>query len=253
MKVVLLAGGRGLRINEESHFIPKPMVQIGGRPLLEHILQIYSFYGFNDFIICCGYKSEVIINYFKNFADSVVIDQDSSVVICHQNKKWKINLVDTGLETQTGGRLLRIKKYITEAQFMMTYGDGLADINLNQLLDFHNQGNKMATVTAVHPPSRFGAIEISENGRDVQSFKEKPQKSQEWINGGYFVLNFDVFNYIENDLTYFEREPLSRLALDQQLQAFKHEGFWQCMDTYRDKVKLEEFDQNSAPWMVWKK
>ena len=240
MKVVILAGGRGTRLNEETKNIPKPMVKIGGKPILWHIMKIYSNYGIKEFIICCGYKKEIIENYFKRYNSP-------------KNKEnWKVTLIDTGKESMTGGRLKRVLSYIKdEKAFCFTYGDGVADINITDLINFHKSHGKQATLTATFPPGRFGALSIKDN--QVQKFEEKPKGDGALINGGYFVLSPKVIEKIKCDETIWEQEPLKSLASDGELMSFKHDGFWQPMDTLRDKIKLNELlDQNKAPWKVWK-
>ena len=232
MKVVILCGGKGTRLSEETTLIPKPMVEIGGKPILWHIMKLFSLYDVTDFILAAGYKIEVIkknLNIFNEFK--------------------KVILVDTGAETLTGGRILRLKKFLQrDEDFIMTYGDGLSDIRVDELINFHKKHKKIATVTAVHPPVRFGELEL--HGDKVQSFEEKPQAKAGWINGGFFVLNSKVFNYIENDQTIFEREPLTKLSKESNLMAFKHEGFWQCMDTLRDKNLLNKMvNEKNTPWL----
>lgn len=255
MKVVLLAGGLGSRISEESHLRPKPMIEIGGRPILWHIMKIYSKYGLNDFVICCSYKSYVIKEYFANYflhLSDVTFDLKNNQMEVHHNESepWKVTLVDTGESTMTGGRLKRVKSYLGNEDFCLTYGDGLADINISELLKFHKAHGKLATLTAAQPPGRFGALGLE--GTLVQSFKEKPMGDGNWINGGFFVLNPKVIDLIDNDQTVWEKEPLERLAQSQELHAFQHKGFWQPMDTLRDKTYLEQlWSSNKAPWKVW--
>ena len=257
MKVVILAGGLGTRISEESHLKPKPMIEIGERPILWHIMKIYSHYGFNDFVICLGYKSYVVKEYFAHY---FLHESDVTFDFCHDNHQiihhhraepWRVTLVNTGLNTMTGGRVKRIQPYIGNEPFMLTYGDGVADVNIPELLAHHNRHNKIATVTAIQPTGRFGAMELTPEGV-VSGFQEKPKGDGVWINGGFFVMKPEVFDYIENDDTILERAPLEGLAENQELIAFKHHGFWQPMDTLRDKNKLEElWAENSAPWKVW--
>ncbi len=255
MKVVILAGGLGTRLSEETHLKPKPMVEVGGMPIIWHIMKIYSHYGFNDFIICCGYKGYVIKEYFYNYflhrAD-VSIDLENNQ-IKYQKKSaesWKITLVDTGSETMTGGRILRVKDYLSD-QFFLTYGDGVADININELMNFHRCHGKLATVTAVKPPSRFGALKIG-IGNQVTNFTEKPDFTDTRINGGFFVLSKSILDYIDNDMTIWERQPLEKVASIGQLVAYKHDNFWQPMDTLRDKFYLDGlWNENKAPWKVW--
>ncbi|SEM94193.1 glucose-1-phosphate cytidylyltransferase [Ligilactobacillus sp. WC1T17] len=256
MKVVILAGGFGTRISEESQFKPKPMVEIGGKPILWHIMKEYLHYGFDDFIICAGYKQDVIKRYFANYYlenSDVSFDfrNEEKKVIYHSNaEKWKVTVIDTGLNTMTGGRLKRIQPYIGAEPFMMTYGDGVCDVPLDKLLEFHQSQGKMVTITAVKPEGRFGILDLE--GNQIESFREKSQDDVGYINGGYMVLEPEIFDYIAGDATTFEREPLERVAAEGQLMAFKHSGFWQCMDTMRDRKKLETLlAQNKAPWKVW--
>jgi len=257
MKVVILAGGYGTRLSEETEIKPKPMVEIGGKPILWHIMKIYSHYGFNDFIICCGYKGYIIKDYFHHYymhqAD-MTIDLKNNTSEYHHSKSepWRITLVDTGLDTMTGGRIKRIQNYIGNETFMLTYGDGVSDVNLKELVNFHKTNKKLATLTAVQPSGKFGAVEIAADC-SIQSFKEKPQGDGAWINGGFFVLEPEIFNYItEGDKTIWERAPLENLARDNQLNAFKHSGFWKPMDTLRDKNELNEmWEKHIAPWKVW--
>ena len=230
MKVILLAGGLGTRLSEHTNTIPKPMVQIGGKPILCHIMDIYAQYNHKNFYIALGYKGEIIEKYFSKIS-----------------KEWKINLIDTGQNTMTGGRVKRLKELIGNETCMLTYGDGLADINLNDLLSFHKSHGKLVTVSAVRPPARFGAIKL--DGDLVTSFKEKSHLGEGWINGGFFVIEPKFFDFIEGDSTFLEREPLERAAREKQLFAYKHNGFWQCMDTKRDKDNLEEIYQKGPPWL----
>ena len=233
MKVVILAGGFGSRLAEETSIKPKPMVEIGGEPILTHIMRIFKSFNFDDFIVAAGYKKDVIIDYYENSKE-------------FQNLK----IVDTGKNTMTGGRLLRLKKFIKENEnFFMTYGDGLCNVDLNKLNNFHLNHNKLATVTAVHPPVRFGELEIED--KKVIKFEEKPQAKAGWINGGFFILNYKIFNYLENDKTFFEREPLEKLTKEENLMAFKHEGFWKCMDNLRDKLILDKMcDEKKMLWKI---
>lgn len=254
MKVVILAGGFGTRISEESDLKPKPMIEIGGKPILWHIMKIYSYYGFNEFIICCGYKGYVIKDYFHHYymheAD-MTVDLSKNTIQYHssQSEPWIVTLVDTGLNTMTGGRIKRIQSYIGNETFMLTYGDGVSDVNINDLVGFHKKNGKYATLTAVQPSGKFGVLEIDQKN-DVHAFQEKPKGDGAWINGGFFVLEPQIFNYIkQGDETVWEREPLENLAKDNQLSAFKHEGFWHPMDTLRDKNELESlWNANNAPW-----
>lgn len=257
MKVVILAGGFGTRISEESYLKPKPMIEIGGRPILWHIMKEYSYYGFNEFIICCGYKQNIIKEWF---ADYYLYNSDVTFDFTQNNKMkihnnvsepWKVTLVDTGLNTMTGGRIKRIRDFIKEDKFFMTYGDGVADINIQKLLKYHESHDKIATLTAVSVNQRFGILEIN-NKNDIISFREKSLIDGDRINGGYMVLNKKIFDYIKDDTTVFEKEPMERLAKEGELKAFDHDGFWQCMDTKREMERLEEmWTMNQAPWKVW--
>ena len=257
MKVVILAGGFGTRISEESHLKPKPMIEIGERPILWHIMKIYSHYGFNDFIICLGYKGYSIKEYFAHYflhESDVTFDfrkNSERIVHNHNAEPWAVTLVNTGLETMTGGRVKRIKQYIGNEPFMLTYGDGVANVNIGELVNFHQQHGKLATITSVQPSGRFGALELDINNV-VSGFQEKPKGDGSWINGGFFVMQPEVLDYIDGDSTLLEKEPLENLANDGQLVAYKHTGFWQPMDTLRDKNHLEElWTAESAPWKVW--
>lgn len=257
MKVVILAGGYGTRISEESIIKPKPMVEIGGKPILWHIMKIYSAYGFNDFIICCGYKSHVIKRYFAdyhlNHAD-VTFDMGSNSMEIHNNcvDPWRVTLVETGDSTMTGGRLKRVKDYVGDGTFCLTYGDGVTSVNIGDLIKFHKAQGGLATITAVQPPGRFGAFQLVDHGVKVSSFKEKPDGDGAWVNGGFFVLEPGVIDYIEKDSTTWEKEPLERLAASGEVSAFRHDGFWQPMDSLRDKHVLEDLWQSGeAPWKVW--
>tara|TARA_Y100001936_G_scaffold240400_1_gene274812 strand:+ start:31709 stop:32485 length:777 start_codon:yes stop_codon:yes gene_type:complete len=257
MKTVILAGGLGTRISEETSVRPKPMIEIGGRPILWHIMKAYSAHGVNDFIICCGYKGYVIKEYFANYflhTSDVTFDMADNKMEVHQRYKepWKVTLVDTGEGTMTGGRLKRVASYIQdEKAFCLTYGDGVSDVNITELIEFHYAHGQMATVTAAYPPGRFGALDICSD-QQVASFKEKPKGDSGMINGGFFVLSPKVIGLLVGDHTLWEREPLERLAELNQLKAFQHKGFWQPMDTLRDKIFLEELWQsNKAPWKVW--
>jgi glucose-1-phosphate cytidylyltransferase len=257
VKVVILAGGAGTRISEETHLRPKPMIEIGGKPILWHIMKTYSFYGFNDFIICCGYKGYVIKEYFSNYflhMSDITFDLQENKMEMHQNnaEPWKVTLVDTGENTLTGGRLKRVKKYIEkDEEFFFTYGDGVSDVNISKLLDYHKSHGKQATLTATRPPGRYGALKIKDNGV-VDSFQEKPDGDGSWINGGFFVLNTKVIDRISGDLISWEDDPLSGLANDKELAAYKHSGFWQPMDTLREKNMLNNlWEDGNAPWKVW--
>ena len=258
MKVVILAGGKGTRISEESHLKPKPMIAIGDMPILWHIMKIYSSHGFNDFIVCLGHKGYVIKEYFANYylhQSEVTFDfrkNNEMNVHSHTAEPWKVTLVNTGLETMTGGRLKKVKQHIGNEPFMLTYGDGVADVNISELVSFHKKHGKTATITAVQPSARFGLLEFGADSR-VLGFAEKPKGDNTWINGGFFVMNPEIFNYIEGDSTILERAPLERLAKEKELQAFKHNGFWQPMDTLRDKIYLENlWEKGDAPWKGWK-
>ena len=255
MKLVILAGGLGTRISEETAIRPKPMVEIGGMPVLWHILKMYSHHGVNDFIICLGYRGYMIKEYFANYflhMSDVTIDLSNNKLTVHQKhaEPWRITLVDTGIETQTGGRLKRVADYLDDEAFCFTYGDGVSDIDIRAELEFHRSANTLATMCAVQPPGRFGALDIQ--GSRITRFEEKPSGDGSWINGGFFVLERKVLDYIEGDDTIWEREPLERLAREGQLSAYSHHGFWQPMDTLRDRLKLEELWQSgAAPWKVW--
>jgi glucose-1-phosphate cytidylyltransferase len=256
MKVAILAGGLGSRIQEETEIKPKPMVEIGGRPILWHIMKIYGHYGFNDFIIGLGYKGDYIkrwmIEYSGLQGDLTITLRDGQVHILEEEREdWTVSLVDTGLATMTGGRIKRLAQQLGGGTFMLTWGDGVADLDILKLLDFHRSHGKLATVTAVRPPARFGALML-DGGGGVTQFSEKPQMAEGWINGAFFVLEPGIFDYIDGDMTPFEREPLERLASEGQLRAYRHESFWQCMDTLRDKVLLEElWATEHPPWKVW--
>lgn len=257
MKVVILAGGRGTRISEETGTMPKPMVEIGGKPMLWHIMKLYSHYGFNDFIICLGYLGYMIKEYFSHYflhMSDITIDFVNNETKVHNtaSEPWKVTLVDTGLETMTGSRLKKIQKYIGDKTFMMTYGDGVANINIDKLLFSHKKSKKSATLTAVQTAGRFGLLDIEKNNR-INSFLEKPKGEGSWINAGFFVLEPDVFKYIKDgNSVIWEKKPLENLAKERQLNAYRHRGFWGCIDTLRDKVELERIWQNgNAPWKVW--
>jgi glucose-1-phosphate cytidylyltransferase len=258
-KAVILAGGMGTRISEESHLRPKPMIEIGGMPILWHIMKIYSHYGINDFVICLGYKGNFIKEYFANYflyTSDVTFDLSRNQLEVHHRKSepWRVTLVDTGEKTMTGGRLARVRPYIGDSTFCFTYGDGVADINIANLIQAHKSSGKLATVTAVQPPGRYGALDFSPTSEStVISFQEKPTGDGAWINGGFFVLEPEAISYIQDgDATVWERAPLEKLACDQQLNAYKHKGFWQPMDTLRDKTVLDElWTANRAPWKTW--
>ena len=255
MKAVILAGGLGTRISEETHLKPKPMIEIGGRTILWHIMKSYSAHGVNDFIICCGYKGYLIKEYFANYflhMSDVTFDMSSNQMEVHQKKAepWRVTLVDTGDSTQTGGRLKRIAEHLDGEDFCFTYGDGVSNVDIGRLIDFHKQQGRQATVTAVQPPGRFGALDME--GHKITSFEEKPQGDGSWVNGGYFVLSPKVLDLITGDQCVWEKEPLQSLARTGQLSAYKHQGFWQPMDTLRDKNLLESlWDSGKAPWKVW--
>ena len=257
MKTVILAGGLGTRISEESHLKPKPMIEIGGMPILWHIMKEYSYYGFNDFIICAGYKQHVIKEYFADYylhRSDVTFDfSNDNKMIIHNNvaESWKVTIVDTGLNTMTGGRVKRIRDYVGDETFMLTYGDGLCDVDIQKLVEFHKSHGKKATMTAINVNQRFGVLEIEKNGV-VNAFREKNDLDGDVINGGYMVLEPDVFDYIDDDKTVFEKKPLETLVSNRELMAYKHTGFWQCMDTQRDRQVLEElWESGKAPWKKW--
>lgn len=255
MKAVILAGGLGTRLSEETGTRPKPMVDIGGRPILWHIMKTYSHYGIQDFVICLGYKGYMIKEYFSNYflhMSDVTIDIANNSMKIHQNnaESWRVTLVDTGESTMTGGRLKRVRHYLNNETFCMTYGDGVGNVNIEALVTFHRAHGKMATLTATQPPGRFGALDL--DGSRIASFQEKPHGDGSWINGGFFVLETGVIDYIADDSTLWEKEPMEKLAQQNQLHAFLHKGFWQPMDTLRDKVHLEElWNSGKAPWKIW--
>ncbi len=256
MKVVLLAGGFGTRISEESHLKPKPMIEIGDKPILWHIMKLFAHYGYNEFIICAGYKQHVIkewfANYFLHNSDITFDFTNDNQMIVHNNvaEPWKVTVVDTGLNTLTGGRIKRIKDYVGDEAFFMTYGDGVSDVDISKLYEFHKSKGGLATLTAVQPEGRFGIIDIESD--KVASFREKDKQDMGWINGGFMVLEPEVFDYIEGDKTTFEKYPMEKLAEEGNLNCYKHHGFWQCMDTLRDKEKLEKmWSTGSAPWKKW--
>lgn len=257
MKAVILAGGFGTRISEESHLKPKPMIEIGGKPILWHIMKWYSRFGINEFIICAGYKQDMIkewfANYFIHTSDITFDFTNGNEVIVHSQhaEPWKVTVVDTGLHTLTGGRIKRVKDYIGSEPFLMTYGDGVSDVDINALISFHRKGGRKATLTAVQPEGRFGIMDL--DGNRIQSFREKSKEDTGWINGGYMVLEPSVIDYIDGDDVMLEREPLEKLAADGELDCYKHDGFWQCMDTLRDKERLEKLIvEGKAPWIYWK-
>lgn len=258
MKVVILCGGYGTRISEESYLKPKPMIEVGERPIVWHIMKTYSYYGFNDFILCLGYKGDVIKEYFANYfiyGSDITFDlSNNNNLKIHSSEAvepWKVTLANTGQDTMTGGRLKRIKKYIGNEPFLMTYGDGVSNVNIKELVDFHKSHGKIATVTAVQPSGKFGVLGLNEDST-VLEFIEKPKTQNVWINGGYFVLEPQIFDYIDGDSTVFEKEPLESLAKEEEIIAYQHDGFWQCMDTQRDKYNLESmWNLKKAPWKIW--
>jgi len=257
MKVVILAGGFGTRLSEETDIKPKPMVEIGGYPIIQHIMKIYSTYGYNDFIVCLGYKGYLIKEYFANYflhMSNVTFNLKTGEMILQQSNSedWKVTLIDTGLNTMTGGRIKRIKEFVDNKTFMLTYGDGVSDINIEKLVDFHKKHRKYATLTAVQPLGKFGSLSLEDNSGKVIEFIEKIAGDGAWINGGFFVLEPAIFDYIEGDNTFWERDPLEKLAKDGQLIAYKHFGFWRCMDALGDKRELEElWNSGKPPWRIW--
>ncbi len=257
MKVVILCGGFGTRISEESHLKPKPMIEVGEHPILWHIMKIYSHYGYNDFVLCLGYKGYYIKEYFNNYflhQSDITFDfkhQDQKFIHNHQTEPWTVTLVDTGPHTQTGGRVKRIKQYVNNEPFLLTYGDGVSDVNIRNLVEFHNAHGKIATITTVVPLGRFGVLNITDNSF-VEGFQEKPKEDGSWINAGFYVMQPEIFKYLEGDQTFFEGTPLQRLAQERQLVAFKHTRFWYPMDTLRDKQHLDNlWKSGNAPWKVW--
>ncbi len=257
MKVVILAGGFGTRISEESHLIPKPMIEIGEKPILWHIMKYYSSFGFNEFVICAGYKQYVIKEFFSDYylhmSDITYDFTDGNTMTIHTNKTepWKVTIVDTGLNTMTGGRIKRIKDYIGNESFMLTYGDGVSDVDIHELLKFHQANKKIATLTAIQPGGRFGLLDINSN-LEIESFKEKNIEDGGWINGGFMIFEPEIFSFIEGDQTVLEKDPMIKLSETRQLAAYKHEGFWQCMDTLRDKQLLESlWATGEAKWKKW--
>lgn len=259
MKVVILAGGLGTRLSEETDVRPKPMVEIGGRPIIWHIMKIYSHYGFNEFVVCCGYKGYVIKEYFANYflhQTDVTFDLANNKMEVHNSgsENWKVTLVDTGINTNTAGRIKRIQKYVGNEPFMLTYGDGVADINIPELIQFHKKSGKLATLSSIQLPGRFGNVETDANGT-VTTFQEKPLGDGVWINGGFFVLEPGIFNYLDGNMddVQWEKKPLIEIADAGQLSAFQHNGFWKCMDAIRDKIELEALWQSgAADWKIWK-
>ncbi|RCX09882.1 glucose-1-phosphate cytidylyltransferase [Anaerobacterium chartisolvens] len=257
MKVVILAGGLGTRISEESHLKPKPMIEIGNSPILWHIMKSYSYYGYNEFIICCGYKGYLIKEYFADYylhrSDITFDFSNNNDIIIHNNiaEPWKVTVIDTGLNTQTGGRVKRIQRFIGNEPFMLTYGDGVSDIDIKKLAEFHRSSGKTATITAIQPGGRFGVLEIDDS-QSVTDFAEKSKEDGGWINAGFMVFEPEIFDYLEDDMTILERAPLETLAKRGRLTAYKHDGFWQCMDTMRDKVRLDKLiESGEAPWIRW--
>ena len=257
MKVVLLAGGFGTRISEESAIKPKPMIDVGHQPILWHIMKIYAAHGLTDFVICCGHRGHIIKDYFSNYflhkAD-VTFDLRKNTTEIHQNnaEPWRVTLVDTGDKSMTGGRIKRIQEYIENSPFCLTYGDGVSNVNIRELIEFHVKQKKLATLTAVQPPGRFGAFTLEKDHNSISTFREKPNGDGAWVNGGFFVLQPEVMNYIEGDHTVWEKEPMERLAREDQLSAFRHSGFWQPMDTLRDRMYLEDlWAKDKAPWKIW--
>ena len=257
MKAVILAGGYGTRLSEETGVKPKPMVEIGDEPILWHIMKIYSAYDINDFIICLGYKGHIIKKYFADYAmlkSDLTFDLRENHMQVHKNgtEPWRVTLVDTGLNSMTGGRIKRVASHIGNESFCMTYGDGVANIDIGRLVEFHKRMGCLATLTAVQPPGRFGAFSLGKGAERIETFKEKPQGDGAWVNGGFFVLEPEVLNYIQDDTTVWERDPMENLAQDGQLSAYRHKGFWQPMDTLRDKMMLEKlYLSGQAPWMIW--
>lgn len=257
MKTVILAGGYGTRLSEETSVRPKPMVEIGGMPILWHIMKMYSAHGHNDFIICLGYKGYIIkeffTNYFLMFSDvSIDLKKNKIEILSNNAEPWKITMVDTGQNTMTGGRIKRIKNYLDDEPFFLTYGDGVSDVNLNELLKFHKSQNTYATLTAVQPPGRYGAFTFDHSSNLITHFREKPKGDSAWINGGFFILEPEIFNYIEGDATTWEKEPMEQLAHEGKLSAFKHFDYWQSMDSLRDKTVLEEiWESGKPPWKIW--
>ena len=256
MKVVILAGGFGTRISEESHLKPKPMVEIGEQPILWHIMKYYSQFGFHEFVICLGYKQYVVKEYFADYflhTSDVTFDLANNRMEVHNNysEPWRVTLVDTGLHTMTGGRIKRIRDYIGDEPFLLTYGDGVSNVDLNALVEFHKKHGKTATITGVNVGQRFGVLEVDADGA-IREYREKSEDDGKNINGGFMVMNPEVFDYIEGDSTVFEKEPLENLAKDGQLMVFRHDGFWKCMDTQRDKQQLEKmWMEGNAPWKIW--
>lgn len=257
MKVVILAGGRGSRLSEVTHIKPKPMVEIGDAPILWHIMKIYSHYGYHDFVICCGYKGEMIKQYFTDYyiqASDITVNLSDNSVKVHQNvaEPWVVTLADTGLNTNTAGRIMRIRKYLDGEPFMLTYGDGVSDVDINKVVEFHNKNKKTATITAAKPAGRWGTIQISEEQGVVETFQEKNKTDESWVNSGFAVFEQDIFKYLANEEEQLEREPYDRLVANRQIDAYKHYGFWHAMDTVNDRAVLEKYwETGHAPWKVW--
>lgn len=258
MKAVILAGGFGTRISEESQYKPKPMIEIGGKPIIWHIMKLYSFYGINEFIICAGYKQEAIKQYFANYAlfnSDITFDfrrKGAAIIHSDVSEPWKVTVVDTGMGTMTGGRIRRIHNYVADEPFCLTYGDGVSDVNIGKEIAFHKKTKASLTITAVQPEVRFGFLNFADDGSTVTAFREKDKTDSGWINGGFMVVEPEVFTFLQDDSTVFEKEPLERCAKEGKLNAFKHDGFWQCMDTMREKEKLETlWASGKAPWKVW--
>jgi glucose-1-phosphate cytidylyltransferase len=256
MKAIILAGGYGTRLSEVTNLIPKPMVEIGGKPILWHIMKIYSFFGINEFIICCGYKQYIIKEYFANYfrhnCDLTVDLSDSSIkILDNHSENWQVTLIDTGLNTMTGGRIKRIQKYVNNESFLLTYGDGVTDVDINKTILAHRKSRKILSMMAFQPSGRLGVLKIKENGT-VESFLEKPDTTDTWINAGFFVCEPQLFNYLNGDHEMFEREPMQQLIAKNQIHAYKHTGFWKPMDTMRDNIELNElWDKEIAPWKIW--
>ncbi len=259
MKTVILAGGFGTRLSEETGVRPKPLVEIGGKPILWHIMKMYSSHGFNEFIICCGYKGHMIKEFFSSYYlhhTDVTFDIKNNSMEMHSNQlePWKVTLIDTGEDSMTGGRIKRIQKYVQNERFFLTYGDGVSDVDFEELLKFHERNNRLATLTAVQPPGRYGAFNLEDKNPVITSFREKPKgdgHETAWINGGFFVLEPEIFDYIDGDLTVWEKEPMEKLAKKGELSAFRHLGYWQSMDSLRDKMVLEEQWENNPAWKTW--
>lgn len=257
MKVVILAGGRGSRLSEETNMKPKPMVEIGNYPILWHIMKIYSYYGFDEFIICCGYKGEMIKEYFANYylkTSDLTIDMNNHSIEIHKkvNEPWKVTLVDTGLETNTAGRIMRVREYLDDEPFMLTYGDGVSNVNIKEVLNFHRENGKIATITAAKPAGRWGTIQLSDKDGLVNTFQEKEKTEQAWVNSGFAVFEQGIFDYLINENEQLEREPYSKLVADKQIDAYKHWGFWHAMDTVNDRAVLEAYwNSGKAPWKLW--